>query len=262
MGAALSYYMLFSLPGIASILILLAGIFIGNTNAEATLLQDLGGHVGEASSAFLNDVVTHSNNFGNNIIEIFLSLLLLLIAGTGIFNELRTSLGRLWNMPALPRAPRAIHHRALHIVKSTIPNIFLLFILGTFFLVSIFGNLLIQGVGNYIPFVANLGLIGIAASLFSFILTTCFFAYLYRAIAGNSMSLESIFLGACITTILFILGEYIIGLYLRFFAHPSVYGGARSIVGVLLWVYYSAQVFYLGASFTYALSRKKESLKQ
>ncbi len=263
MGAALSYYMLFSLPAIITLLVLFAGAFFGHDNVQATLLGDLGTHVGSVNDSFVGDIVRNSNGPQGNALRAVLSFLIILLGASGIFSELRTSLGNLWGLPKEKFPPRTLGQKITTWLRGNLPNLLLLAILGLLFIISILGGLFLGIIGDYIhtlfPYLTDLT--KISASIFSLGLITVFFALLYKVIAKHHMSTKSIFFGACITSVLFIFGEYIIGIYLKSFADASVYGAARSLVGLLIWVYYSAQVFYLGASFTYALSHKSEYFK-
>ncbi|MEP7303809.1 MAG: YihY/virulence factor BrkB family protein [Caldimonas sp.] len=259
MGAALSYYTVFSLAPLLLIVISIAGLVFGEEAARGEIFGQLRGLMGSDAAKAVEGVLTSVNRPAEGIAATVLGVGLLLLGATSVFGELQDALDRIWRAPARERAAgwwSLLHTRLLSFGM----------ILGIAFLlmVSLVLGAAISALGKWwgdvfggwevLAQVVNL--------LASFVLTTGVFAMIYKLMPRVQVRWHDVWLGALVTSALFSVGKFLIGLYIGKSGIASGFGAAGSLIIVFVWVYYSAQIFLMGAEFTWVYARTFGSMRK
>ncbi len=254
MGAALAFYTLFAIAPILLAVIWLAGRFIGPDLVQEhvlTQMHNLLGGPGTAAVRALLASATHSPRSGYSAAA---ELITLLIGATSVFAELQNALSRIWRTP-----PRGAVQGLWHLLRARLLSFGLILVVGFLLLVSLLANAGLEGLGTWLgKFTAEwYRVVFVLYLLFGFAITTVLFAMIYKYLPHEQIAWGDVWVGSLVTALLFSAGKFIIVVYLGRMAATSVYGIAGSFLVLLLWVYYAAQIFLLGAEFTceYAYAR-------
>lgn len=261
MGAALAYYTMFSIAPLLLIVVSTAGLIFGEEAVRGEIfgqLQDLMGDQGaKAVQGLLESVSEPKEGVAGTVI----GTVLLLIGATTVFGELQDAFDRIW------RAPDKDKNGGLwRLIKSRLLSFGIILGIGFLLMVSLVFSAAVAALGKWWgPFFANLELVATVVNFFvSFALMTAVFAMLYKFMPRVKIHWRDVWAGAIVTALLFTVGKILIGIYIGKSAISSGFGAAGSLVVVLVWVYYSAQIFLLGAEFTWVYAHahgsKKESL--
>jgi membrane protein len=250
MGAALSYYTLFSIAPLLLIVISLAGLFFGEAAARGEIMQQLEGLRGADGARAVAALLKSVNRPAAGILATAAGILTLLIGATGVFAELQNDLDRIWRAPAAQGGGlwRLVRTR-LHAFGIVLGFAFLL-------IVSLVVSAAIAAIGKFWSGM----LLGwtVVAQVVDFgvdlALMTVLFAMIYKIMPRVRIAWRDVWIGAAVTALLFAIGKFLIGLYLGRSSVASVFGAAGSLVLVMVWVYYSAQIFLFGAEFTWVYS--------
>ena len=252
LAAALAYYTIFSIAPLLVIVVAMAGLFYGREAAQGQLTHELGRYVTDPAAVDLIQTVIKNARFPEtSAMATLVSFGLLLWGAAGVFGELRNALNNIWDVP--PRTTFGIRNflvdRLLPLVMVVISG----FLLVASLLVSAALGAATNLLDVYLPgTAANSGAINF---WFLFVVTFLVFALLYKYVPEVPIYWVDVWPGALATALLFSLGRLLIGWYLAHTSVATAYGAAGSIVLVLLYTYYSAQVFYLGAEFTQVYGR-------
>ena len=241
LGAALAFYTLLSLAPLAIIIIAVAGLFIGSAHAQDVLVAQLSQLMGESSAHAIAEVVANTRNRSSGLIPTLLGIAALLGGATTVFVELRRDLDLVW---------RCKPEKSSGLVSWVMTRVLALGIvlaIGFLLLVSLAASTAISAITSTIgvQVVARIG-----EFVASFGVIMLLFAAIYKLLPNRRIAWGDVWVGAAVTSLLFWIGKYLIGLYLGKAAVGSAYGAAGAIVVVIVWVYYSAQIFFLGAEFT------------
>ncbi|MGZ8994809.1 MAG: YihY/virulence factor BrkB family protein [Burkholderiaceae bacterium] len=258
MGAALSYYTVFSLAPVLLIVISIAGLVFGAEAARGEIFGQLRGLMGVDAAKAIEDILTSVNKPTEGITATAIGLVLLLIGATTVFGELQDALDRIWRAPARDKTGGwwgLIRARLLSFGM----------ILGVAFLliVSLVVSAAIAAMGKWWSGVFGSWevLAQLVNLVFGFAVTTAGFAMIYKIMPRVKVRWQDVWLGAAVTAFLFTIGRFLIGLYIGKSGIASGYGAAGSLVIVFVWVYYSAQIFLLGAEFTWIYARTFGSMR-
>ncbi|MBK4733562.1 YihY/virulence factor BrkB family protein [Noviherbaspirillum sp. DKR-6] len=254
MGAALSYYTLFSLAPMLVIVIAVAGLIFGQDAARGEIVQQLGGLMGTEGATAVEGLLKSANRpGGGSIIATVLGVITLLIGSTAVFAELQSSLDRIWRAPAAPN-----ESGIWTLIRTRILSFGLILGLGFLSMVSLVLSAALAALGRWWG-----GLLGgwevvlqVLNIAVSFGVATVMFAMIYKFMPRVKMSWHDVWLGAASTALLFTIGKFLIGLYIGKSGVASGFGAAGSLVVLLVWVYYSAQIFLLGAEFTWVYTHR------
>jgi membrane protein len=255
LAAALSFYALLSLSPLLVIVIAIAGAAFGQTAATGELAKDLSVLVGAQAGRAMGDAVHAANASGAGIFATILSVLSLVVGSTGAAVELRESLNTIW------RVPRESSRSGLHSVMSLMRERFYSFLLilacGLLLILSIALSASIAAMGSFLGAVLTPAEVRLhlASSLSSFFVFWIVFGVIYKMVPDVRLRWSDVMVGAAVTSLLFTIGKLPIGIYLGKAGFPSTYGAAGSAVIVVVWMYYSAQLFFLGAEFTKVSAR-------
>ena len=250
MGAALAFYTLFSIAPLLLIVLSVMGFVFGAEAARGEIAQQLQNLMGEQSALAVQALLQNANKPTDGMVATIIGVLLLLIGATTVFGELQSALDRIWRAPE--RLPIS---GIIPFLRSRLLSFGMIFGIGFILMVSLIFNaaLLVFSQWWSVQF-KWLIIINSVNLVFSFVMTTAMFALIYKYIPSVKIRWREVWLGALITAALFTVGKYLIGLYMTKSAVASSYGAAGSVVALLVWVYYSAQIFLLGAEFTWAYS--------
>jgi membrane protein len=244
-GAAIAFYTITSLAPVLVIVIGIAGLAFGHKAAAGAMAQELQGLMGKQSADLLQGAVASAAGKSAGIVATVLGGITLLATASGVFGEMQSALNVIWKAnPAGGTVSK--------LVKARIASLGLVMTLGFLLMVSLVASAGITALSGfidaYIPF-GHLLLAGINF-LISFALISVLFAAIYKTLPDKHMEWRDVIVGAVVTSALFTIGKTGIGLYLGSSTVASSYGAAGGLIIALLWVYYSAQIFLLGAEFT------------
>ncbi|GBG15033.1 membrane protein [Novimethylophilus kurashikiensis] len=251
-GAALAFYTLFSLAPILVLAIAIAGYFFGADAAQGELINQIRGLMGENGAQAVQALLAAARDKDAGLLATTIATVLLIIGATSVFAELKASLDEMW---ATPKVKEKSGVGAL--VKTRLLSFSLVLVLGFLLLISLIVSAALSVLEHFVGgFWSNSAvLLSWISSLVSFGVIASLFAVIYKMLPDTPLSWNDVWIGAAVTAGLFILGKYLIGLYLGNSGVTSSFGAAGSVIALLLWVYYSAQIFFYGAEFTrqYAL---------
>jgi membrane protein len=251
MGAALAFYTLFSVAPILVIALAIAGAVFGPHAAESELLEQLKALTGDAGAEAVRSILTSAHYSDKRGVAAAIGLVTLLIGATSVFGELQHALDQIWGTPRGKRtAPW------WEFVRTRILSFGMVLGVGFLLLVSLIVSASLAAFSGWLETrVVNLPIVLPLLDLaVSFAMTVVLFAMIYKYVPRESIAWRDVWIGAAVTAFLFTIGKSLIGLYLGRSSFNSAYGAAGSLVVLLLWIYYSAQIFLLGAEFTYVFT--------
>lgn len=258
MGAAISYYTVFSIAPLLLIVIAVAGLVFGEDAARGAVVEQLRGLLGEAGAQAIQGLIESASKPRDSIFATILGLFLLLVGATTVFAELQDALDRIW------RAPDRLKPSGIWaLLRSRLLSFGMILGIGFLLMVSLVVSAAIAALGHWWgPLFGGWEMLASAVNIvFSFALITVLFAFIYKYMPRVNIQWHDVLIGAAVTALLFTFGKYLIGLYIGKSGVTSGFGAAGSIAVLLLWVYYSAQIFLLGAEFTWVYAHELGSLK-
>lgn len=251
LGAALAYYTIFSLAPLLVLVIAIAGLVFGRAAAQGEIVAQIGGLVGDAGARAIEGMIARASGPKAGVVATVASLVTMALGGSGVFGQLQSSLNRIWEAPPAQTGLRGQVRRRV-IAFSMILGI------GFLLLVSLVLSAALAGLHDLIA--AHLPMLSVLLPALNFALSfaviTTLFAMIFKVLPDVDMHWRDVWLGAAVTALLFTVGKTLIALYLGRASVTSVYGAAGSLVLILLWVYYSAQILFVGAEFTEVYSRR------
>lgn len=259
MGAALAYYTMFSIAPLLLIVISTAGLVFGEDAVRGEIFGQLQGLMGDQGAKAVQGLLESVSEPKEGIAGAVIGTVLLLIGATTVFGELQDAFDRIW------RAPDKDKNGGLwRLIRSRLLSFGIILGIGFLLMVSLVFSAAIAALGKWWgPFFANLELVATVINfLVSFALMTAAFAMLYKFMPRVKIHWRDVWAGAAVTALLFTIGKVLIGLYIGKSAISSGFGAAGSLVVVLVWVYYSAQIFLLGAEFTWVYAHAHGSKKE
>ncbi|HEV2441448.1 MAG TPA: YihY/virulence factor BrkB family protein [Steroidobacteraceae bacterium] len=244
-GAALAFYTVFSLGPILLLAVVVAGFFFGRGNAQGEIHQQINNLIGPQAAAEVQLLLARAHRPTAGVVATAISVVTLLLSADTALVELKSGLDEIWSVPAASR------RWYWDYLRTRLLSIALILSLGGLLLASLlFGAAL----GALEALSRGIFIVGMflrwTSALLSFGLAVLLFATVYKVLPSVRLAWKDVAAGALITAVLFTVGKYAIGVYLGSSTVASTYGAAGSVIVVLLWVYYSAQVFLLGAEFT------------
>ena len=247
LGAALAYYMVFSLAPILIIAISLAGLFFGKEAAQGQIFNELRVLVGEHTGKAVEDIVQNANaQPGTGVVATVIGLVTLVFGATGVFVQLQASLNAIWGVQ--PKPGRAL----VLFIRDRVLSFSLILVVGFLLLVSLVLTAVIAFVGEWfggmVPGIE--AVIQLLNSLLSFAVTVLLFAMIFKFLPDAKIAWRDVWVGALVTAALFTLGKFALGLYLGKSGVSSSYGASGSLIVLLLWVYYSSLILFFGAELT------------
>lgn len=247
LGAALSYYTIFSLTPLLIIVIAVAGLFFGNDVARDRIMAELNGLLGNQGGSAIGEMLKHQQQQpSKNVIATIIGFITLLLGATGVVGELQDSLNTIWNVENKSSGGLT------GMLRQRLLSLGMILGIGFLLLVSLVFSAVLTGVASYWKAAAFFEVLNFALSL---VVITVLFAALLKFLPAVKIPWRTVWIGAFVTALLFTIGKTLIGLYLSKSAVASSFGAGGSLVIILVWVYYNAQILFLGAEFTQVYSK-------
>jgi membrane protein len=258
MGAALSYYTIFSLGPVLLIVISVAGLIFGPEAARGEIFAQLRGLMGADAAKTIEDVLTSVNKPTAGMTASVIGLVLLFIGATTVFGELQDALDRIWRAPARDKTGGI-----WSLLRSRLLSFGLILGIAFLLIVSLVLSAATAALGKWWSgaFAGWEVLLQLVNMVVSYLVTTLAFAMIYKIMPRVKVRWHDVWLGAAVTALLFTIGKFLIGLYIGKSGIASGFGAAGSVIIILVWVYYSAQIFLLGAEFTWVYARTFGSMR-
>jgi len=247
LGAALAFYTLFSLAPLLMISIAITALVFGREIAYTQLIQQIEAFIGLEGARVIQATIENTSRPSSGIMATLIGLATMLFGATIVFSELQDALNVIWKVAPKPRRSMAIG-----IIWDALLAFGIVFFFGLLLLLSIVAtavlNAMMQIFGDILP--RHVDWLQSANFVFALVTVTLLFIMVYKVLPDIEIGWVEALVGAIVTAILFMLGKFLIELYLGYSTAASVYGAAASLVILLTWIYYSAQILYFGAEFT------------
>lgn len=257
LGAALAYYTIFSIAPLLLIAIAIAGVAFGKAEAQRQIVQQLNGAMGPASAHAIEEMLANAAKPKSGIIAGIIGVITLLMGASGVFGQLKDALNTIWDVKPDKKGG------VMKMIKDRFLSFAMVAGVGFLLLVSLVLDTAIAAMGSYAAhhMVGGEALWQAVQLVFSFCVITVLMAMIFRFLPDLKIEWRDVWLGAALTSLLFVIGKFALGIYFGKSAVGSSYGAAGSLVIVLLWVYYSAQILLFGAEFTQVYARAHGSLQ-
>jgi membrane protein len=248
MGAALAYYTTFSAAPLLLIVVSVAGLVFGQEAARGEIFNQLRGMIGEEGALAMQGLLQSVNKPAEGAFATLIGVTVLLIGATTVFAELQDSLDRIWRAPVRDRSGGL-----WRLLRARVLSFGMILGIGFLLMVSLVVSAALSALGRWwAPMFGAWELLLQGVNLLvSFMLITVIFALIYKIMPRVHVAWRDVWVGASVTALLFSIGKSLIGLYIGHSGVTSGFGAAGSLAVILLWVYYSAQIFLLGAEFTW-----------
>jgi membrane protein len=245
MGAALSFYTIFSLAPLAILTLSLVSLAIERNAARTEMIDQFRAQVGSAGADMVEKILAHTSAANTSTWEAVIGFIVLLVGASGVFGELQDSLNQIWGV-----TPR--HHPLLVLIKERAISFVMVLLMSLLMLLSFMFSALISFAGTYLHgrFPRLEGAWELGNSGISLVVIAVLFALIYRVVPDARVTWRDVWPGASIAAVLFVIGKLVLGFYFGLSAIASSYGAAGSLIIVLVWVFYSAQIMFFGAEFT------------
>jgi membrane protein len=253
MGASIAYYTAFSIAPLLIIVIAIAGLVWGQEAASGYLYAQLAGILGDEGTKAVQAMVASASNMKEGVLATVVGVALLVVGATTVFAELQSDLDRIWKAPAVKR-----DEGFWGMIRSRVLSLGLVVSIGFLLLVSLVVSAALAAFGKWwgsifgemewlfhvLDFVVSIGVIAVM------------FALMYKILPRVKIAWHDVWIGAGVTALLFAIGKFLVGLYVGKTSVASSFGTAGSLAVLLVWVYYSAQIFLLGAEFTWVYAHR------
>ena len=257
MGAAISYYALFSLAPLLVIVIAVAGLVFGQDAAQGEIVAQLRGIMGEDGALAVQGMLKAAREPADGLAATGISIVVLLVGATATFAELQRAMDRIWQVPT-----PALQWGIWNLIRTRLLSFGLVLGMGFLLTVSLAVSAALAALGRwwndwFVGWEVALEFLNFTVSAGIF---TLLFAMIYKIMPRVRIAWRDVWTGAAVTALLFMVGKALIGLYLGKSGLASGFGAAGSLVALVAWVYYSAQIFLWGAEYTWVYSRRNAEL--
>ena len=244
-GAAIAFYTVTSIAPVLLIVVAIAGLAFGRDAAQNAITEQLSGLMGRQTAEVLQAAVASAASKSSGIVATIIGIITLMVTASGVFGEMQTALNVIWKAkPEGTTVSRLIRGRAA--------SLGLVAALGFLLMVSLVVSTLLTAFGNYLNSILPFGQVILTGLnvIVSLTLISFLFAAIYKVLPDRDLEWGDVVVGAIVTGVLFTIGKSLISWYIGSSAVASSFGAAGALIVLLLWVYYSAQIFLLGAEFT------------
>jgi membrane protein len=258
MGAALSYYTVFSLAPMLLIVIAVAGLVFGQDAARGALLEQLSGLMGADAAQAVRGILESASKPSEGVLASVSGVVVLLIGATTVFAELQDAFDRIWRSPA-----KAKGTGLWGLLRTRLLSFGMILGIGFLLIVSLVVETAVSALGKWwSPVFGGWEMLAHTVTfLFGLCVSTLAFAMIYKLMPRAKVEWHDVWIGAFVTAVLFSLGRFLIAFYIGKSGVASGFGAAGSLAIVFIWVYYSAQIFLLGAEFTWVYANAYGSMK-
>lgn len=251
-GAAIAFYVVTSLAPVLLIVVAIAGLAFGDDAVRGNLMRELSGVFGQQGGELVENLLARSSDKSTGAAASAFGVLMILVTASGVFGEMQTALNRIWEVEALD-LPFA------SMIRARAVSLGLVAALGFLLIASLVASTGLAALGTYVgghTTLAPLLLSGLN-TLISLFLFAILFAAIFKVLPDTAIPWRDVITGGLITALLFTIGKSLIGWYLGTTATSSTYGAAGALLLIMLWSYYSAQIFLFGAEITRAVSKSR-----
>ena len=256
LGAALAYYTVFSIGPLLLIAVAMAGIFFGREAAQGRIADELGKVLGSQMADALQTMIAAAAKPKSGTLATIVGVVTLMIGASGVFGQLKDALNTIWNVE------KKTSEGIKGFIKDRFLSMTMVLAIGFLLLITLIFDAAISAMGPWLErLVGGAALIQAIQLILSFGIASVLFAAIFRILPDLKIAWRDVAFGAVFTSILFVIGKFALGLYLGKAAVGSAYGAAGSLVILLVWVYWSAQILFFGAEFTQVYARRYGSLK-
>jgi len=255
-SATIAYYALFSLPSLLIIVVSIAGYFFGRKAVQGRITGQIGEFIGEDTAIAIEKMIENAALSQDSTLAIVFGLAMLIFGATGVFFQLKVAMNNIWNVAAKKT-------NFFRLVLDRVISLGMIFVIGLLLLIALVVSALMKVIADRVeeifPHITELAVI-VSNFVLSFFFITTLFAMIFKLLPDIKIRLKTTYTGAALTATLFLIGEFLISFYFGQSEPASVYGGASSVVLILLWVYYTCLILFFGAEFTvqYALIKKEK----
>ncbi|HEU4921625.1 MAG TPA: YihY/virulence factor BrkB family protein [Burkholderiales bacterium] len=254
MGAALSYYTLFSIAPLLLIVIAVAGLVFGDEAARGEIFGQLVGLIGEEGAKGVEGLVQAADEPKEGMLSTVIGVVVLIIGATTVFGELQNALDRIWRAPA-----REQSSGWWNLLRTRLLSFGMILAIAFLLMVSLVLSAAVSAIGKWFGSGGWEAVAHVLEIVLSFGLMTVLFALIYKFIPRVHIAWHDVWIGAAFTAVLLAVGKFLIGFYIGKGSVASAFGAAGSLVVVIVWVYYAAQIFLLGAEFTWVFAHEHGS---
>lgn len=256
LSAALAYYTIFSIAPMLIVLIAVTGIFYGQEAVQGKVFSQLNDFIGNDSAAQVQDILKQMQLSGKGTFAIITGVITLIIGASGVFIEIQDSINLIWRVKAKPK------RGWVKLIIDRVLSLSMIASLGFLLIVSLIVNGVVLALSSvlskFLPDITIL-IIEILNQGITLLVLGALFSIIYKVLPDVEIEWKDVIAGAVFTSLLFMLGKYLIGLYIQSSSIASVYGAAGSFLLIIVWVYYSAAILYFGAEFTQVYAQSKGS---
>ena len=246
LGAALSFYTVFALPPLFMIAIFIASLVFNPEAVRSEMFSEVGGLIGKKSAEAIESAMAAQYQSDKGAFASAAAIITLVLTATGMFIELQDALNTIWRVETKPG------HSMMGFIRIRLMSFAMIVGIAFLLLVSLIVSAALAALSRYVnELLPGLGILSVVASdLVSFIVVTVLFALIFKILPDVKIAWRDVWVGGAVTSLLFTLGKFLLGWYLGHSTTISAYGAAGSLVLILLWVYYSAQILFFGAEVT------------
>jgi membrane protein len=246
LGAALAFYTTFSMAPLLIIVIAIFGVILGKATVQVEILRRAQELIGAQGAGAVKMMIEAAYRPGSGLPATLIGILVMLIGSTSALVMLKHALNLMWGARPNPKAP------IWNIIKERLMSFVMILVIGLLLVLSLLLSLILSFLTGFVQNLVSVPVffIQMADLVFSFLLITLLFALVYKVLPDVEIAWADVWVGSAITAILFTLGKFLFGMYLGRSTISSAYGAASSLAIILMWVYYSAQVFLIGAELT------------
>ena len=247
LSAALSYYTVFSLPPLLIIIISLSGIFFGAEAVKGEIVGRISGLVGSGAALQIQETIKNVTLSHGDIFAAVLGVVILLVGASGVFSEIQDSINHIWGIKTKPK------RGLIRFARNRLMSFSMIGFVGLLSLVGLVINSLTGILREHLVIIFPqdaVALFYVVNTIIVAILVTLLFGIIFKVLPDGKVALRDCIIGASFTALLFMIGKFVIGVYLGKFGIASIYGAAGSFLLILVWIYYSAAILYFGAEFT------------
>jgi membrane protein len=261
LAAALAYYATFSLAPLLVVVIAVAGLLGGREAAQGLVMNQMQDLVGVQGREFIQDMVTRASVPSTGLAASVIGAGTLLVGALGAFNELQHSLNRIWDVE--PKPIRGWSRRVQDFLFKRLLSFSLLVCIGFLLLISLVVSAAISALNEYLSGIPVLSqfVLQIINLVVSLLLITLLFGMIFKFIPDVKIDWRHVWPGAALTAVLFTIGKQLIGIYLGQSEVGSSFGAAGSLALIMIWIYYSSQILFLGAEFTQVFAKSEKTPK-
>ncbi len=255
LAAALSYYTLLSLAPLVLMTVAVAGLIFERATVERRIVTEMGLLIGSEGSEVVQTVLRHARDPAKGTLSVVIGTAVLLLGATTVFAQLQSSLNRIWKVEESSQGSAGM---LWLFVKERLLSLAMVLAVGFLLLVSLVISAAVVAIGEALGGVSNAGMVLEALNLLvSLIVVTVLFATIFKVLPDAPVAWRDVWVGAVTTSVLFIVGKSLIGLYLGRTSIGSPYGAAGSLVVMTVWVFYASMIVFLGAELTYLRSKQR-----